>query len=211
MFISFTQNCTVLPVLRKISLSLLFSRQDLPPSHRKAFLTSQFGRGTFCSRCAISCRVLSRFNLSVFSCWVDQATCAQDRGSQLCGLSAQPRVCYIIRVQYMVKKLMTINKPGKSFQDRRTLFEQSRCQSFKKQRRVLRYKSSHKNGIITKKKPTHRHRQQACGYQRGEEIGKDKLEVNRYKLLRIKQVSNKDVLDSTENYGHYLVITYKGV
>ena len=35
-------------------------------------------------------------------------------------------------------------------------------------------------------------------------------EINRYKLLNIKQI-NKDILYSTGNYTHYLVITYNGI
>ena len=42
---------------------------------------------------------------------------------------------------------------------------------------------------------------------------RDKLGVwfKRYKLLCIKQISNKDILYSTENYMHCIVITYNGV
>ena len=35
-------------------------------------------------------------------------------------------------------------------------------------------------------------------------------EVNGYKLLYLKQISNKNLLYSTENYIQYLVITYNG-
>ena len=34
--------------------------------------------------------------------------------------------------------------------------------------------------------------------------------MNRYKLLYIKELSNKDLLYSMGNYAHYLVITYNG-
>ena len=40
----------------------------------------------------------------------------------------------------------------------------------------------------------------------GEEYG-----IKRYKLLYIKQRSNKDLLYSTGNYIQYLVITYNGI
>ena len=35
--------------------------------------------------------------------------------------------------------------------------------------------------------------------------------IKRYKLLCIKQISNKDILYSTGNYSHYLIITFNGV
>ena len=34
--------------------------------------------------------------------------------------------------------------------------------------------------------------------------------INIYKLLHIKQITNKDLLYSTGNYTQYFVITYKG-
>ena len=43
--------------------------------------------------------------------------------------------------------------------------------------------------------------------------GKDKLEefgMNRYTLLRIKQINNKDLLYSTGNYTQYPALTYNG-
>ena len=43
----------------------------------------------------------------------------------------------------------------------------------------------------------------------GEEINQE-FGINRYTPLYIKQVTNKDLLYSTENYTQYLVITYKG-
>ena len=65
--------------------------------------------------------------------------------------------------------------------------------------------------LSTKQKQTHRHRKQTYVYQmgRGEGINKD-LGISRYKLLYIKQISNKDLLYSTGNYTQYLVITYNG-
>ena len=33
----------------------------------------------------------------------------------------------------------------------------------------------------------------------------------RYKLLCMKQMSDKDISYSTENYNHYLIVTYNGV
>ena len=43
--------------------------------------------------------------------------------------------------------------------------------------------------------------------------GKDKLgyRIIIYKVLCIKQISNKDILYSTKTYSHYLVITGNGV
>ena len=42
--------------------------------------------------------------------------------------------------------------------------------------------------------------------------GRDKLEygINRYKLLHIKQIGNKDLLCNTGNYIQYPIITYNG-
>ena len=34
--------------------------------------------------------------------------------------------------------------------------------------------------------------------------------INRYELLYIKQICNKDLLYSTGNYSYYLIITYNG-
>ena len=60
--------------------------------------------------------------------------------------------------------------------------------------------------LFTKSKQTHRHRKQSCGYQRGKGKGGINLELgnNRYTLLYIKQVNNKDLLYSTVNYIQYL-------
>ena len=41
--------------------------------------------------------------------------------------------------------------------------------------------------------------------------GKDKLgyRINRYKLLYVKQISNKDILNTAGTYTHYHVIIYR--
>ena len=65
--------------------------------------------------------------------------------------------------------------------------------------------------LFTKQKQTHRLRKQTYNYQRGkgrrvnQESG-----VNIYTLLYIKQITNKVLLYSTENYAQYFTITYKG-
>ena len=41
--------------------------------------------------------------------------------------------------------------------------------------------------------------------------GGDKVQINRYTLLYIKQMNNKDLLYSTGNYIQYLVINYKRI
>ena len=67
--------------------------------------------------------------------------------------------------------------------------------------------------LFTKQKQTHRLRKQTYGYQRGQwGVGGDELGVwiNRYTLLYIKQINNKDLLYSTGTYTQYLVITYNG-
>ena len=47
---------------------------------------------------------------------------------------------------------------------------------------------------------------------RGREGGTNQeYRINRYKLLYIKQISNKDSLYNTGNYIQYLVITYDGI
>ena len=45
---------------------------------------------------------------------------------------------------------------------------------------------------------------------KGESEGRDKMGINRYTLLYIKQINNKDLLNSPENYIQYLTITYNG-
>ena len=67
--------------------------------------------------------------------------------------------------------------------------------------------------LFTKQKQTHRHRKQSYGYQRrkGGEGGINQgYEINRYTSLYIKQINNKDLLYSTENYIQHLVIAYNG-
>ena len=62
--------------------------------------------------------------------------------------------------------------------------------------------------LFTKQKQTRRHRKQTYSYQQGginQEFG-----INRYKLLYIKQINNKDLLYSTGNYVQYLVMIYNG-
>ena len=67
--------------------------------------------------------------------------------------------------------------------------------------------------LYTKQKQTHRRRKQTYGYEKGKEGEKINQEygINRYKLLYIKQISNKDLLYSTGNYIQYLVINYNGI
>ena len=67
--------------------------------------------------------------------------------------------------------------------------------------------------LFTKRKQTHRHRKQTSGYQRGKVEGgriNQEVGINIYTLLYIKQVVNKDLLNSTENSAQYSVITYMG-
>ena len=56
--------------------------------------------------------------------------------------------------------------------------------------------------LPTEKKQTHRHGQQACGYQEeGGGSGMDwETEVRRCKLLYLEWISNKALLYSTGNY-----------
>ena len=64
--------------------------------------------------------------------------------------------------------------------------------------------------LFTNQKQTPRHRKQTYGYQRGkggERINQE-FRINRYKLLYIKQINNKDLLYNTGNYIQYFVITY---
>ena len=66
--------------------------------------------------------------------------------------------------------------------------------------------------LFIKQKQTHRHRKKIYGYQRGKGGGGINWEfgINRYTLLYIKQVNNKDLLYSTGNYIQYLGIPYNG-
>ena len=67
--------------------------------------------------------------------------------------------------------------------------------------------------LYAKQKKNQGHRKQTNGYQSEREQGGTKKEygINRYKLLYIKQISNKDLLYSTGNYTQYLIITYNGI
>ena len=61
---------------------------------------------------------------------------------------------------------------------------------------------------VTKKKQTHRYREQTSGYQWGGRRGvKYKCGIKRYKLLFIKQTCNKAILYSTGKYSHCFIIT----
>ena len=63
--------------------------------------------------------------------------------------------------------------------------------------------------IYAKQKQTYSYKKQTSGYQWGNE-GKGTNQgygIKRYKLLYIKQISNKDTMYSTENHSKYLVIT----
>ena len=46
--------------------------------------------------------------------------------------------------------------------------------------------------------------------ERGEGGMNWEFEINRYILLYLKEINKKDLLDSTENYIQYFVITYNG-
>ena len=61
------------------------------------------------------------------------------------------------------------------------------------------------------KQQTRGHGKQTGGYQRtggGTNYG---FGINRYELLCIKWISNRDMLYSTAKSSHYFVITYNGV
>ena len=64
--------------------------------------------------------------------------------------------------------------------------------------------------VFIKQKQTHRHRKQTYAYQRGKEGGgiNQEFGINRYTLLYIKQITNKDLPYNTGNYIQYLVINY---
>ena len=63
--------------------------------------------------------------------------------------------------------------------------------------------------LFTKQKQSHRQRKQIYGYQMVNGGGVDwEFGINRYTLLYIKQINNKDLLYSTGNYIQDLVITY---
>ena len=66
--------------------------------------------------------------------------------------------------------------------------------------------------VFTKQKQTHRHRKQTYGHQRGKVGGGINLEfgINRYTLLYIKQIINKDLLYNIGNSTQYSIKTYMG-
>ena len=67
--------------------------------------------------------------------------------------------------------------------------------------------------LSVKLKQTHRHRKQTHGYQRGNWGGGGiswEFGINRYTLLYIKQINNKELLYSTGNQIQYLTINYNG-
>ena len=63
---------------------------------------------------------------------------------------------------------------------------------------------------LTKQKQIHKYRNQTRATKREREGGgiNQQYGINRYKLLHIQQISNKDLLYSTGNYIQYLIITY---
>ena len=64
--------------------------------------------------------------------------------------------------------------------------------------------------LFSRQKQTRRHRKQTYGYQWGKGGINQGFGINRYTLLYIKQITNKDLLYSTGNYIQYLVINYNG-
>ena len=66
------------------------------------------------------------------------------------------------------------------------------------------------NNLFTKQKQTHRSQNQANSYQRGNVRGIiQEFGMNRYTLLYVKQITNKDLLYSIKN-SQYSGITYMG-
>ena len=60
-----------------------------------------------------------------------------------------------------------------------------------------------------KQKQIHKHKKQTYSYKSVGGRGINyKYGINTYKPLDIKQINNKDILYSTGNYIHYLIITY---
>ena len=57
--------------------------------------------------------------------------------------------------------------------------------------------------LFTKQKETHRHRKQRYGYQRGQGFGEgginEEFGINRYMLLYVNEINNKNLLESTGN------------
>ena len=68
--------------------------------------------------------------------------------------------------------------------------------------------------LFTKQKKFNRHRKKKKNMvpkrKKGEGRVNQEFEINRYTLLYIKQVNNKDLLYSIGNYIQYLVIIYNG-
>ena len=63
--------------------------------------------------------------------------------------------------------------------------------------------------LLTKQKQTHKRRKQPYGSQKGGRGGiNQEFVINRYTLLYIKQINNKDPLNSTENSTQYPVINH---
>ena len=62
--------------------------------------------------------------------------------------------------------------------------------------------------LYTKQKQTHRHKKQTYGYQRGKAEGGINWEFgsDRYILLYIKQINNKDILQHMELDSHFKTI-----
>ena len=67
--------------------------------------------------------------------------------------------------------------------------------------------------VYTEHQQTHRHRKQMYAYQRGEERGRDKLEVwdEQIQTTIHKIDKQPDLLQSIGNYTQYLVIIYNGM
>ena len=67
------------------------------------------------------------------------------------------------------------------------------------------------NSFIKQKQP-HRLGKQTFRYQRGKVGGRDNQEfgINTYTLLHIKQIINRDLMQSAANSTQYSVVTYMG-
>ena len=64
--------------------------------------------------------------------------------------------------------------------------------------------------LSTKQKETHRHGEQTCGCQGGEEWDRQGAWVGRCKLLHLEWISHEVLLYSTGNYIQSLVIEHDG-
>ena len=66
--------------------------------------------------------------------------------------------------------------------------------------------------LFTKQKQSHRCRKQTYGYQGGKQRRgiNWETEIDKYTLLCIKWITNKDLLYSTGNSSQYSVMTYMG-